>query len=87
MSPFKEREKTITPNTRVPLYVLGSAIGLAIYIGILFANLSAKLDAAVTEGQFQHWIDDAREQNPMQHWPRLPGKQTHDNGMKLTQNQ
>ena len=69
----------ITPKTRVPIYVLGSAIGLAVYLTFWFASLSSKLDNAVTQDQVQQWIDDARERNPTVNWPRLPDKR---NGMK-----
>jgi len=78
-------QRVITPNTRVPLYVVGSAIGLAVYITCLFWSMSSKLDGAVSANQFQHWIDDAREKNPTLFWPRLPEKQSKHDPVTFTE--
>ena len=67
---------TITPKTRVPLAIVGSAIGLAIYGTILYSNVMNALDASFTIRQAQQWLDDAREANPAIKWPRIPGKNT-----------
>lgn len=65
---------TITPEWRVPLYVVGSSVALAIYATIGYTNILNKLDAAMTTQQAQEWIDNAREHNPAVNWPRLPPK-------------
>ena len=75
---------TITPKTKVPLYVvascLGSVVWLTIYGTALYYNLAQKIDAAVSIQQAQAWIDDARDANrttaPLVQWPRLPTKQS-----------
>ncbi len=65
---------TITPEWRVPLYVVGSTVALAIYATIGYNNIQNKLDMAMTTQQAQDWIDNAREHNPAVNWPRLPPK-------------
>jgi hypothetical protein len=65
----------ITPEWGVPLTVVCSCVGLAIYATVGYSNIMAKLDASVTTRQAQEWIDNAREQNPTVKWPRLPSKQ------------
>jgi len=67
---------TLTPKTKVPVYIVGSAVALAVYGTLLFAKLSEKLDGSVSQQQVQDWIDDAREKNPTVNWPRLPEKRT-----------
>lgn len=69
---------TLSPKSRVPIYVVGSAMGLAIYGTVLYRNLSDQIKAAVTVEQAQTWIDNARDMNrvsnPSVVWPRLPVK-------------
>lgn len=71
---------TLTPNTKVPLYVVGSAIGLAVLLCLQWADIRHQLQDltkdAVTEKQMQEWIENAREVNPQVKWPRLPTKET-----------
>jgi hypothetical protein len=70
---------TLSSKSRVPLSVVGSAIGLAIYGTILYMRLSNQIEAAITVTQAQQWIDDAREMNRIAYpglvWPRLPAKE------------
>lgn len=67
---------TITGEWRVPLYILGSAIGLAVLMTSQWSDLRAEVQAntrdAVTQDQFREFIDTARDLNPAIHWPRLP---------------
>jgi len=67
-------ERAITPNTRVPIYVVGSVVVFAVYVTVLFAQINSKLDSALSVQQYQEWLDNAREKNPTINWPRLPDK-------------
>jgi len=69
-----ERVEVITPKTRVPLAIVSSSVGLAIYGTILYARMMAALNGALTIQQAQDWIDNAREKNPAIEWPRIPQK-------------
>jgi len=69
---------TINPNWKMPLYMIGPALGLAVYGTILYSNLMGQLKESATVSQVQTWIDDARDANPNIKWPRLPSKQTGD---------
>ena len=81
----KDRNE-ITPTTRVPLYLLGSFLGLAIYGTIGYCNIMAKLDTSMSVQQAQDWIDDARSLNPTINWPRLPSKRSDSTIMMNTNN-
>lgn len=77
---MSDRKPTITPEWRVPLYVVGSAVGLAVLMTAQWFNLKSEvrdLSAnALSVQQAQEWIDNAREQNqttPVK-WPRIPDK-------------
>ena len=69
-----EKPRTITPEWRVPLYVVGSAVALAVYGTVLYQNLKAEVSDGVNFSQVQHWIDEARQRNPNINWPPLPEK-------------
>lgn len=73
------KERTITPNSKVPLSVVGSAIGLAVLMTLQWADLKAEVRAtsrdAVTEKQARYWIERAREMNPDISLPSLPEKE------------
>lgn len=77
--PHRLEQSIITPNTRVPIYVVLSAASLAIYGTILYMSIASKLDSAMTIQQEQEWIDNAREHNPSIYWPRLPDKHQAEN--------
>lgn len=73
-----KEKPTITGEWRVPLYILGSAIGLAILMTSQWSDLKAEVQRntreAVTQQQFQEFLDAARELNPALRWPRLPDR-------------
>jgi len=59
----KEQPVLITAESRVPLTIVWGglmfAVSLTVYVTVWFMTISHKLDAAVTEKQFQVWRDDA----------------------------
>ena len=69
-----KEKPTITPEWRVPIYVVGSTVLLAVIMTLQWADLRNRVDASVSIQQAQEWIDNAREQNPAVKWPRLPAK-------------
>jgi hypothetical protein len=68
-------KRTITLDWNIPISMVISIVGLAIYGTMLFNKIDRKLDAGVTERQVSTWIQDAREANPTVKWPRLPERQ------------
>lgn len=63
---------TITPATRVPIYIVMSAIFLASLGTTEWFQLRSEVRGSLSVEQAQQWIDDARDLNPSIHWPRLP---------------
>lgn len=74
--PPKEKDVTITEQTRMPLALVISIVGLAILFTIGWADLRHQLGNTLTTPQMQEWLENAREQNPSIKWPRIPQKQT-----------
>ena len=68
---MRREDITLTPRSKVPITVVISSIGLAIYGTIGYRGIVEKLDTAMTIQQAQRWIDDARDHNPQIYWPRL----------------
>lgn len=70
----KEKSRTITAEWRVPLYVVGSAIFLAIVMTSQWYDLRTQVQSGVSQQQFQDWLDNQREKNTTIIWSRLPPK-------------
>lgn len=80
------RDRTITPQWNVPIYVVGSAIGLGVLMTSQWLDLKAEVQTthrdAVTESQQRHWIEKAQDMNPTLHLPSLPDKGQNDAGKR-----
>ena len=75
MPPKEERATTINEQTKLPLSIVFTFIGVVAVVVACWADLRHQLGSAVTLPQLQEWLDTAREQNPNIHWPRIPQKQ------------
>ena len=68
----------INEKTKVPVYVIGTAVALAVLMTSQWYVLKSEVekigDNSMTIQQGQDWIDDARDKNPSINWPRLPEK-------------
>ncbi len=70
----EDESVSITPSSKVPIYVIASSVALAIYGTLLYASIVNRLSTTMTVNQFQHWKDDAAEMNPTIRFPRIPAK-------------
>jgi hypothetical protein len=73
---MKPSEMTITPKSRVPLYVLGSAIVMTAVMTLQWADLRFQIREALTMQQAQDWIDTMREKNPSMYIAPVPPKRS-----------
>ena len=73
-----ETSTAIGPKTKVPLYVVGSAMVLACLLTAQWMDMRSLvmsgLKDSVTQDQAREWIENARLRNPMIDWPALPVK-------------
>ena len=72
----KEKDVTLTPKSKVPLYVVGSTILLTIVMTLQWADLRNRLDNSLTVQQAQDWIDQARDRNPTMNFPPIPPRRS-----------
>ena len=66
---------TFTLEWKVPISLVISIVGLAVYMTMGYNRVMAKLDDTVSPKQVRAWIEDVREMNPALHFPRFPERQ------------
>lgn len=86
---MREHQAILTKDTRLPAYVLISAVSLAIYGTALYFNLKATIESAsrdaFTERQYREGMKDLQILNPDIRIPPFPEKHTTSEDVKSKQ--
>ncbi len=77
--PFgRDRSMTITPEWKLPLYVVVPIVGLAIIATRGFYNINTKLDNMVSRSELRSYMENISRKNPTLTIPEFPASSLED---------